>query len=128
MTFDFLSGSTDEEAAFMDGMTEHQRDIQDAYRKAKTDGKVDEYFSEALPKSLGLVEKIVAGKSGPFMLGDKPTIVDVVFYCFLCEFLDDKDKAKAAYETCPKIKAAMEAFGALDSVKTWQETRPKTMF
>jgi len=123
-----LMGKTDEEAAFVDGVTEHQRDISDAFRKAKTDGKVDEYLTEKLPDALKLVEKAVAGLPGPFLCGPEPSLADVCFYTFLFEQIDDKEKAKAAYEAAPRVCTAVTAFAELPSVKTWLAKRPVTPF
>ena len=123
-----MMGSTDEDAAFIDGLTEHQRDIQDAYNKAKAAEKLDDFFAKDLVEKLTLVEKAVKGKAGPFLYGEKPSLADVAFYVWLCENLDAKEKAKAAYEQVPTFKTMIEAFAAIDAVKAWQAKRPVTPF
>eukprot|EP00635_Sarcinochrysidales_sp_CCMP3193_P008070 CAMPEP_0118889308 /NCGR_PEP_ID=MMETSP1166-20130328/293_1 /TAXON_ID=1104430 /ORGANISM="Chrysoreinhardia sp, Strain CCMP3193" /LENGTH=214 /DNA_ID=CAMNT_0006827895 /DNA_START=64 /DNA_END=708 /DNA_ORIENTATION=- len=123
-----LMGSTDLEAALIDGIQEHQRDINDAYRKAKTDEKLEEYLGTTLGESLAKVAKAVGDNAGPFLMGEKPSYADVCFYVMLCENIDDKEKAKAAYESVPKFKAAIEAFAALDSIKAYQAQRKVTPF
>ena len=125
-----LMGSTDEETALIDGLAEHQRDIQDAFRSAKREGgeKLEEYMNEKLPASMTLVEKAVAGQPGPFLLGDKPCLADVLFFVFLTETIDDKEKAKAAYEGCAKLKSAVDAVSELPAITQWQANRPATPF
>lgn len=119
-----MMGSTEEEYAFIDGICEHARDIGEGQRAARRDDKMDEYLDK-LATSLALVDKAVSEKPGPFLVGEKPTLADVTFYCFLKEgFSDNQDKITAALDGAPKIKAALDAFADLDNVKKWQATRP----
>ena len=122
-----MMGSTPEEEALIDGFAEHNRDIADAYRKVSRDkdGKLEAFLAEDLPKSLALLEKAIASKPGPFMLGDKVSLADVLFFVFLTENIADS-KALPAYESLPKLKAAIDAVANLDSIKAYQEKRPVT--
>lgn len=133
-----LMGSTAIEAAQIDQLTETIRDIKDAYNAAKrTDGEeakkaaIDKFFSEGLPEWLGKVEKSVPPGSGPFLVGDKISYADLAYYMFLASqngFFDNADGAKAAFQGCPRVKAAMEATDANPELKAWIAARPASMF
>ncbi|KAJ8599426.1 hypothetical protein CTAYLR_007987 [Chrysophaeum taylorii] len=121
-----MMGSTDEEAAKIDCVAEHERDIKDMYMKAKAAEKKDEFFEKTLPEMLAKVEASLPQGPGPFLFGEKVSYADVVFFVFLTEFFDDKDKAAAA--TPSKIKAAIDAVAAIPQVQKWKAERPDTPF
>eukprot|EP00933_Yihiella_yeosuensis_P059065 TRINITY_DN5999_c0_g1_i1.p1 TRINITY_DN5999_c0_g1~~TRINITY_DN5999_c0_g1_i1.p1 ORF type:complete len:256 (+),score=79.71 TRINITY_DN5999_c0_g1_i1:83-769(+) len=133
-----LAGKSSIEAAQIDALCECVRDIKDAYQKVK--GIADEaekktametWFSTGLPDWLKLVEKSLAAGSGPFLVGDKISAADVVFYNFLQApngFFDNADGAKAAMSATPRIKAAVEAVDALPEMKDYLSKRKDTMF
>mmetsp|Transcript_19399 Transcript_19399/g.23547 ORF Transcript_19399/g.23547 Transcript_19399/m.23547 type:complete len:147 (-) Transcript_19399:8-448(-) len=52
-----MMGATDEEAAYIDALAEHQRDAQDAYKAAKAKDQANEYLTTTLPETLQKVEK-----------------------------------------------------------------------
>mmetsp|Transcript_24940 Transcript_24940/g.77010 ORF Transcript_24940/g.77010 Transcript_24940/m.77010 type:complete len:223 (-) Transcript_24940:241-909(-) len=128
-------GSTDVEAAFIDAFADHCRDIVDAFTKAKTakGADLDAFLTGALCDLCNLVEKAIPAElQGPFLFGEKPSLADVCFFYFFVDSTIDNDdqtaKMKAAYDPCPKLKAAMEAMAAIDAVVLWRQNRPKTTF
>jgi len=133
-----LMGSNAVEAAQVDQLTETVRDVKDAYNAAKRtvgdDEKkaaVEKFFAETLVEMCQKTEKSIPAGAGPFMVGGKISYADLTWYMFLASpdgFFDNAEGAKAAFQSCPKIKAAMEATGENAELKAWIEKRPKSMF
>mmetsp|Transcript_23904 Transcript_23904/g.71719 ORF Transcript_23904/g.71719 Transcript_23904/m.71719 type:complete len:216 (+) Transcript_23904:73-720(+) len=123
-----MAGSSPVEAAVIDSMTENIRDCKDMYQKAKTaeDTKA-EYFSTKMPEFMEKIEASLGGAS-VWLVGTKMSLADAAMFVFIKEFFDNTEGAWAALAKCPKIAAAVEAFGALPEVKAWSESRPQTMF
>ena len=121
-----MMGATPVEEAQIDCICEHLRDCKDKYMKAKTNPETKAaYFATEMPEFMAKVEKTVVG---PWLCGSKCTLADASAFVFVKEFFDDVESSTKAIAGCPKISAAVEAFGKLPEVKQWQETRPKTMF
>ena len=78
-----------------------------------------------MPEFMAKVEKTVVG---PWLCGSKCTLADAAAFVFIKEFFDDVESSTKAIAACPKISAAVEAFGKLPEVLAWQKSRPKTMF
>ena len=108
-----LMGSNDLEAAQVDMIGEHVRDIKDAYQKAKAAGNGDAFLSADLPKWLAKLEKCVSqtGKEG-FAVGDKISLAGLQIYSLCTEFFDNKDAAAAAYKPLPRVAAVRGPRGA----------------
>eukprot|EP00928_Gymnodinium_smaydae_P026028 TRINITY_DN2054_c0_g1_i1.p2 TRINITY_DN2054_c0_g1~~TRINITY_DN2054_c0_g1_i1.p2 ORF type:complete len:113 (-),score=30.52 TRINITY_DN2054_c0_g1_i1:283-621(-) len=104
------------------------RGIQDADEKKKA---MEKYFGEDLPASVALAEKSVPSGPGPYLVGSKVSLADLVWYNFLLApkgFFDNADGAKAAFQSSPRIKAAMEAVDAIPELQEWFKVRKDTMF
>lgn len=137
--FGFM-GANSVEAAQIDQMCEHIIDFKNAYQKAKgikdEDEKkaaVEKWFSTDLPGLVQSAEKsLPPGAPGsPWLVGSKVSLADVAWFQFLAApkgFFDNVEGAKAAFEPCPRIKAALEAVGKIPEVQEWIRTRPDTMF
>merc|ERR1719265_2890410 len=135
-----MFGANDLEGAQIDQLCESIIDFKNAYTKAKgTTGTeeekkaaVDKFFAEGLPDNIKLAEKsLPAGASGPWLVGSKVSLADVVFYQFLAApngFFDNVDGAKAAFQACPRVKAAMEAVDAIPELKTYLANRKPSPF
>mmetsp|Transcript_111135 Transcript_111135/g.354068 ORF Transcript_111135/g.354068 Transcript_111135/m.354068 type:complete len:227 (+) Transcript_111135:50-730(+) len=133
-----LMGSNPVEAVQIDQLCETIIDFKAAYNKAKgasdaveTEAAVTKYFAEDLAASLALAEKSIPAGPGPFLVGSKVSYADLVFYMFLASpggFHDNAEGAKAAFQGCPKIKAAMEAVDKIPELQGWIATRKVTMF
>ncbi|CAJ1416137.1 unnamed protein product [Effrenium voratum] len=132
-----LMGSSPVEAAQIDQLGETVRDIKDAYQKVRgTQGEeekkkaMDKWFAEDLPNWCKLAEKSLPG-SGPFLVGAKPSLADVLFYTLLLApggFFDNTEGAKAAFQACPKLKAALEGVDALPQLKEYLSKRKESPF
>ena len=94
--------------------------------KAKTNPETKAaYFATEMPEFMAKVEKTCVG---PWLCGSKCTLADAAAFVFVKEFFDDVESSTKAIAGCPKISAAVEAFGKLPEVLAWQKARPKTMF
>ena len=126
-----LAGSSDVEAAQIDAVSETVRDLKDAYQKVKEDAATKEkFFTEDLPASLALLEKSLPVGSGPFLIGSKISYADIVVFQFLSApkgFIDDTEKAKAAYGGVERVAAAMEAVAANAEIQAWCAKRPDSI-
>jgi len=134
--FDFM-GSTPEEAAWVDAVCEHVRDINDAYRSKGLFGMKDEekkaqinkkWFGEELPTMLKKVEASLPGANG-YAVGGKMSLADLVLFRLLRDTWPEKDEdVAAAYVDCPKLSTVATTVGKHEGLKKWMEDRPKTMF
>jgi glutathione S-transferase len=134
-----MLGANDLEAAQIDQLCESVIDFKAAYTKAKgTTGDeekkaaLEKFFAETLPDNLKLAEKsLPAAGAGPWLVGNTVSLADVVFYAFLAApdgFFDNADGAKAAFQGCARIKAAMEAVDAIPELKTHIANRKPSPF
>lgn len=132
----FFGGSA-LEGAQIDQQCENVRDSKDAYQKVRgmPDGPeknaaMTKWFAEDLPTKLKAIEKSLPEGPGPFVVGGKVSLADLTFYHYLLApkgFFDDAEKAKAAFQDCPKIKRALEATDEIAELKAWIAKRPDTM-
>jgi len=127
-------GASDIEAAQIDALCEHVRDIKDAYQKvralpdeAKPAG-MEKYFGTDLPEWCGKLEKAIAltSKTPGCAVGDKLSMADLTIYYWLTFFFDNTEGAKAAFAPCPTISAIVSTVGANEAVKAWEAKRPVT--
>jgi glutathione S-transferase len=97
-----LMGSCDEEAAQIDAITEHVRDLKDKYNAAKA-GKVDEelkkstatFFDTTMPEFMGLIEKTLGDTPG-CAVGTKISYADVALFMIIKDFFDNLEGAAAS--------------------------------
>jgi len=109
-----LLGKNEAEAAQIDAITEHCRDIKDKYQKAKTDkDEKAKFFAEVMPESMQLMDKAVGvvGGTGPALIGSSLSLADVTLFVFLTDFFDDKALASASISKCPRLLASIKATG-----------------
>jgi len=133
-----FAGSTSIEFAQIDQICETAVDIKQAYQKVRNiqdatekEAAMTKWFSEDLPASLSLAEKSLPAGPGPFLVGSKVSWADLTWYNFIAApkgFFDNAEGAKAAYEACPRIKAAMEAVAEIPELQEWIQKRPDSMF
>jgi len=133
-----LMGESSMEAARIDQLCENIVDFKAAYQKAKaTTGEdekkaaLDKWFAEDLPNNLKLVEKSLPAAEGPWLVGSKVSLADVAYYMFLLApkgFFDNAEGAKAAFQECPRLTAALESVDAIPELQEWIKTRNDTMF
>lgn len=134
-------GSTNVQSLQIDSIAEMVRDIKDDYNAAKRDKAKGEeldaamktWFDETLPGKMKLVEKMVpADSAGPFLVGEKVSLADLTLLQFVAVkegcFFDNVEGAKASFQDCPKIKAAMETTAAIPEIDAWIAKRPQNPF
>ena len=135
-----LIGRTDVEAAQIDAVTEHVRDIKQAYQPCRKvedsearEEAMREWFEETLP---GLSEQLEAalptcvspevGAACPVKSAVNHAHVSI--YCLYHGFFDNKHGAQAAIEHCPKIQGICAGVASHPAVRQWESTRPETEF
>eukprot|EP00747_Dinoflagellata_sp_TGD_P080445 gnl/TRDRNA2_/TRDRNA2_160896_c0_seq3.p1 gnl/TRDRNA2_/TRDRNA2_160896_c0~~gnl/TRDRNA2_/TRDRNA2_160896_c0_seq3.p1 ORF type:complete len:250 (+),score=47.07 gnl/TRDRNA2_/TRDRNA2_160896_c0_seq3:50-751(+) len=133
--FDMM-GSTPEEECHIEQLCETVVDIKKDYQKyrgipdpADKEAAMEKWFSEELPRWMGLTEKsLPANQPGPFLVGKKISLADVVYFQLLLApsgFFDNEDGARDSFQACERIKAAMEATAANPELQAWLENRPE---
>ncbi len=124
-----LLGANDIEAAQVDMLGEHVRDVKDAYGKAKAAGNADAFLADELPKWLAKLEHCVSvtGKDG-HAVGSKLSLAGLQIYSLCVEFFDAKEAAAKAYAGLPCITAIVAKVAGNEKLKAWQAARPVTAF
>lgn len=127
-----LLGSSEIEAAQIDMITEHVRDIKQKYNDSKA-GKKDEelaaakqkFLSEDLPTWLAKLEKTLSGNNG-FAVGQKISLADVAIHNLIKDYFDDLVAASAATSSTPRVAASAESVASAAS--DYFASRPVTKF
>jgi len=129
-----MMGANAIEAALIDALCEQKKDINDKYQKIRAiqvaDEKaaaMDKWFAETLPEELQAVERALAPGPGPWLVGSSISLADIIYFQFLAApkgFFDRADDARAAFASCDRIKAAMEATAANPELAAWIANRP----
>lgn len=141
-------GSTPEEEAMIDCITEHCRDVKDAARykgfskftKNKTDEEKallrKEWFDTDMPAMLRKINDVVqetgsvdAKNSEGYAFGSSVTFADVAIWALLrdCGSGDAEDTKKAA-EGCEALNAIVEMVAKNPGVARYLEERPDSVF
>ena len=125
-----LLGGDEVEAAHIDLVVEHIRDIKDKYTKAKgekdKETAVAKYFAETMPEFMGKLEKAVVStgrNKGPPLIGKSLSHADVSLYVFLLDFFDDKKGAMASISACPCLQASVKAVAEHPGVSKYRASR-----
>jgi len=135
-----MMGDDEIEAAQIDSIYEHVRDIKDAWIKVRVNPSLDEeakkaatesHLSTDLPEWCKKLEASMAqfkGASG-CAVGQKMSLADVAIYAWLsCYYpTDNSANVESAYAACPSIAAIVKAVGGNSGVQAWEAKRPATM-
>jgi len=125
-----MMGANDLEAAQVDMVGEHVRDIKDSYQKEMA-GKSGEEKTAAqvafvegkLPEWLAKLDKSLPGSAG-VAVGNSISLADVYVYGLCAEYFDHKEEVAAAAAKFAQLSAS------IDAVKTaaaaWLASRPVT--
>uniref|UniRef100_A0A7S2JZ40 Glutathione transferase n=1 Tax=Leptocylindrus danicus TaxID=163516 RepID=A0A7S2JZ40_9STRA len=139
-----LMGDSDLDAAQIDCIAEHCRDVKDAqmrkgfsaFNRDKSDEEKTEarkeWFETDMPVMLEKVEKAVkltSGKDG-YAFGEKNSYADVAIFSLLkdCTMDADKEDTLKAAENCALLVSIAERISNEPNVSKWVESRPKSMF
>jgi len=134
-----MMGANDVQAAQIDCVYEHVRDIKDAWVKVRINPSLDEdakkaaadkYLTQDLGEWCTKLERSLGAFAGApeCAVGDTMSLADVAIYaCLTCYFPADKSKEVAdAYAACPKMSAIVKAVGANKGIQSWEKERPVT--
>lgn len=124
-------GSDEVEAAKVDMIVEHVRDIRSKYQDARVGKTGDEleaakaaFIKETLPVWLEKIDATM-GDAG-FAVGSKISLADIALQQVILDYFDDKEGAVAACAKAPKCLAAAQKVN--EAAKGWMESRPVTKF
>jgi len=124
-----VMGSGEAEAAQIDAIAEHVRDIKDKYQKAKVDkAEKAKYFDEVMPEFMQKMDTaigVVGGKGKGPLIGSSLSLADVTLFVFIYDFFDDKDKAKASVAKCPRLLASLKATSEDPGIVKYRTKRDK---
>lgn len=124
-----VMGASEFEAAQIDGITEHIRDLKDKYNKAKNvekdkkEASVKDYFTKEMPAFFAKIEKSLPPATGAPLVGKRLSYADVTLYCFVVDFFTDKAPPLAALDACPRLKASIDAVGSHPGVVKYRAAR-----
>eukprot|EP00931_Biecheleriopsis_adriatica_P080363 TRINITY_DN53727_c0_g1_i1.p1 TRINITY_DN53727_c0_g1~~TRINITY_DN53727_c0_g1_i1.p1 ORF type:complete len:277 (-),score=74.62 TRINITY_DN53727_c0_g1_i1:53-883(-) len=138
-----LVGSDDVEAAQIEQVCETQRDMRMVHAdKTPMGGKMDPkdqeaFFNEKLPSLLKKLEKsLPPAADGPWLVGSKMSYADLCMFVFLAmpggvaehdPFLTSPEGCQKSYQECPRLKASIEAVGALPVIKDYIANQKATL-
>jgi len=131
-----MMGSTAEEAAWVDAIAEHVRDINTAYQQKGTFFMKDQekkkeieskWLGEELPVMLGKLEKSLPGADG-FSVGSKLSYADVLIFRLLKDTYPSANAAETYAADCPRLQAIAATVEGNSALKQHVENRPQTMF
>jgi len=111
-----LMGDNEEEAAEIDAITEHVRDLKDKYKAAKAaQGKdkeaVNQFFATTMPVFMQKIDTAVGPSKRAPLVGSSLSLADLTLYVMLHDFFDNKQGALASISQCPRLLASVKAVG-----------------
>lgn len=127
-----MMGENELDAARIDSICECVRDFKDMYQKvrflpeAERSEGMNQWFTVTLVERLGLLENLL-GQEG-FSVGDKLSLSDVVLFCFITQFFDNKEAAYNATLAAPRLRKIVDSVSQNEKVVTWLKERPVTDF
>ena len=126
-----LLGKDEVEAAQIDAITEHCRDIKDKYQKAKVDKEEKaKFFAETMPDFMQKMDKAIGmgatGTTGPPLIGKTLSLADVTLFVFIKDFFDDKELAANSVAKCPRLLASLKATGEHPNIVNYRTKRDAT--
>ena len=127
-----MLGNTAVEAAQIDAVAEHVRDIKQAYQKVRSiDGEeakqkaMDGWFDETLPAHSAKLDAAlpvcVASCVGV-------TLAHVAIYVFYTQYVDRAADARQALAGCPQLARIVDYVQGQPAVEKWEAERPRTDF
>lgn len=122
-----LEGTSDIEAALIDGGYEAMLDIRKKFFEAKSDeAKKAEFWSKTFPESLAMLSKNVQGELF-FAKSNKMSFVDVaIYYTLFVLATENKEAVEAGFAANPKIAAISAAVEKQENVAKYLAARKVT--
>jgi len=131
-----LNGANPLEAAEIDVVVEWTEEVKTSYRKVRSLPEADreaakkKFFAEEMPPFLKNLEHWLAtlGYSGPFLVGSKLSLADIIVYHNFTAFWDDKDLVNAALHGHSRVLSSISATGQHAVIAPYVAGRKKTPF
>jgi glutathione S-transferase len=124
-----MMGTNDVEAAQIDAVVEHVRDIKLEYQPAASIS-LEKWYGEKLPELSQKLEAAlpacVASEKIECPTHESLNYAHVAIYRLYYEFFNDKEGAKDAIEKCPRIQSICASVASHPAVKKWEAERPDT--
>jgi glutathione S-transferase len=126
-------GESEAEAALVDSICEHMRDLRDAFRKATPSVKdeteyktsVSDFVEKELPGWLAAIEASLSGANG-YAVGCATSLADILLFHLFLDLLP-KEAAGALHDR-PKLFAINARMAANPRLQEWIRKRPVTQF
>jgi hypothetical protein len=135
-----LMGSSDIEAAQIDCVAEHVRDIKEKWGKIRftggfgpnpeKDAAIKKWFEEGeLTEWLVKLEKsLPPSKVENCSVGESTTYADVCIWNLLCDYFDNVDGITNSSKECRRLTQIADKVKSIEAVKSYLAERPATMF
>jgi prostaglandin-H2 D-isomerase / glutathione transferase len=125
-----MMGDSPIEYARIDSICECIRDFKDAYQKVRRsedrESAMTTWFTETLPERLTLLNNILGNENNSFSVGDRLSLADVVIFCFITQFFDDKERAMNATSGISVVESILDNVSKHEKVVEWLSVRPET--
>ena len=131
-----LMGSNDIEAAQIDCICEHVRDIKDKYAKvqaitdeAEKETAMNKWFTTEFTEWLSKLEmSLPSGRAAGYCVGNKVSYADVTVWNLLSDFFRNpqKEGVAASVKPCVQLVGIVDTVAALPALQKWLAERPQT--
>lgn len=133
-------GSNDAEAALIDCIAEHTRDIKEKWGKirmiggmgsnAEKDAAMKKWFADGEYKEwlTKLERSLPASRSPGFSVGSKLSYSDICIWHLLREQFDDREAATKVSDEFPMLTEIANCVASNAELQAWLASRPNTMF
>ena len=131
-----LTGSNEVEAAQIDCICEHVRDIKEKYGKiraitdaAEKEAGMSKWFATEFSEWLSKLEmSLPSGHAPGYCVGNKVSHADVCVWHLLSDHFDDKEGVAASVKPCAQLVSIVDTVAALPALQKWLAERPQTAF
>jgi glutathione S-transferase len=133
-----LMGSTDVEAAQIECIAEHTRDIKDAYSKIRWMGgmgpspekeaAMKKWYETELAEWLVKLEKSLPAGAEGCAVGSAISYADICIWHLLRENFDNLEGVQSSLKGCHRLEGIANAVATHPSVVAWVAERPQTVF
>ena len=109
-------GTTPEDIYFVDAFADLANDFRSAWVGARhgDDAAKKTYNEEKAPRFLASVDRYLAQRDGPYIIGNEPTYADFLVYALLTDAQPDTSNL-------PHIQTFLETFSARPAVKIFKK-------
>jgi len=132
-----LYGADEMEAALVDMVVEHSRDIKEAFGRAvppfgpeseEKAAKRDAWYAEALGDWLQRLERALPpSDNDAYAVGAVLSLADLAIWQLLRDTFSDAERARKAAASCTRLNAIADQVAAMPAVAGWLANRPQTM-